>query len=638
MPGCLRRMCLALIVCAGWGGLAEAANAEVVGTRPVEGLRENTPEVHALVGGRIVVSPGRVIEKGTLVIRGGRIAAVGEVETPADARVWDLTGKTITPGLIDALTEVDVDASSVRKGAAHWSDQVTPQLDVVDAGIRDSAANKKLRSQGIAARLLAPSGRILKGGSAVVLTNDQDANTAVVSRNVAQHLRLTVSPGRGRSDYPSSPMGAVALARQTLLDADWYQRAWQASAADASLPQPERNDALAAVAEHVAEQGLFICDASNELFALRADRFAREFSLNIAIRGSGHEYKRLEAIAACNRAVILPVDFPKPPNVATTEAALSVDLDDLLHWEMAPENPGRLVKAGVTIALSSHGLDDAGGFLAGVRRAVKRGLAADAALAAMTTTPAAVLGVADKLGTLETHKLANFIVTDGDLLAAKTRVLETWVAGERFEVEPEVELDLRGRWTVKPEGDRPSLVITLEGKPAALKGTVRPAEAGEEDEPTAKLVRAGVRNRQFSCAFSGKGLIGDGVVRLTAVVIAEEEEDAELEGQLTLGDGQQLAFTATRLDADEQPAEAGDEEEKDEEEKKEKADDAMASQAVTFPLGAAGRTELLKQPAAVHFRNGTIWTSGDKGILENASVLVVEGRIQAVGADVAAPA
>ena len=402
MPGCLRRMCLALIVCAGWGGLAEAANAEVVGTRPVEGLRENTPEVHALVGGRIVVSPGRVIEKGTLVIRGGRIAAVGEVETPADARVWDLTGKTITPGLIDALTEVDVDASSVRKGAAHWSDQVTPQLDVVDAGIRDSAANKKLRSQGIAARLLAPSGRILKGGSAVVLTNDQDANTAVVSRNVAQHLRLTVSPGRGRSDYPSSPMGAVALARQTLLDADWYQRAWQASAADASLPQPERNDALAAVAEHVAEQGLFICDASNELFALRADRFAREFSLNIAIRGSGHEYKRLEAIAACNRAVILPVDFPKPPNVATTEAALSVDLDDLLHWEMAPENPGRLVKAGVTIALSSHGLDDAGGFLACVRRAVKRGLAADAALAAMTTTPAAVLERARLTGICQT--------------------------------------------------------------------------------------------------------------------------------------------------------------------------------------------------------------------------------------------
>lgn len=633
MPGCLRRMWLALVVCAGWGGLAEAANAEVVSTRPVEGLRENTPEVHALVGGRIVVSPGRVIEKGTLVIRGGRIAAVGDVETPADARVWDLTGKTISPGLIDAFTEVEVAASSVRKGAAHWSDQVTPQLDVVDAGIRDSAANKKLRSQGIAARLLAPSGRILKGGSAVVLTNDQDANTAVVSRNVAQHLRLTVSPGRGRSSYPSSPMGAVALARQTLLDADWYQLAWQASAADASLPQPERNDALAAVAEHVAEQGLFICDASNELFALRADRFAREFSLNIAIRGSGHEYKRLEAIAACNRAIILPVDFPKPPNVATTEAALSVDLDDLLHWEMAPENPGRLVKAGVTIALSSHGLADAGGFLAGVRRAVTRGLAADAALAAMTTTPAAVLGVADKLGTLEMHKLASFIVTDGDLLAAKTRVLETWVAGERFEVEPEVELDLRGSWTVKPEGDRPSLVITLEGKPTALKGTVRPAEAGDEDEPTAKLVRAGVRNRQFSCAFAGKGLIGDGVVRLTAVVIAEEQDDAELEGQLTLGDGQQLAFTATRLDADEQPAEAGDEEEK-----KEKADDAMASQAVTYPLGAAGRTEPLKQPAAVLFRNGTIWTSGDKGILENASVLVVEGRIQAVGANVAAPA
>jgi len=92
-------MCLALIVCAGWGGLAEAANAEVVGTRPVEGLRENTPEVHALVGGRIVVSPGRVIEKGTLVIRGGRNAAVAKEERPEDARAGELTDKPATPWL-----------------------------------------------------------------------------------------------------------------------------------------------------------------------------------------------------------------------------------------------------------------------------------------------------------------------------------------------------------------------------------------------------------------------------------------------------------------------------------------------------------------------------------------------------------
>lgn len=75
--------------------LATWGLAAPVTTRPVEGLRSNTPDVHALVGARIVVSPGHVIEQGTVVVRDGRIEAVGRVETPADARVWELSGKTI---------------------------------------------------------------------------------------------------------------------------------------------------------------------------------------------------------------------------------------------------------------------------------------------------------------------------------------------------------------------------------------------------------------------------------------------------------------------------------------------------------------------------------------------------------------
>ena len=612
-----------------------------VGTRPVEGLREHAPNVHALVNARIVVAPGKTIEQGTVVVRDGVIAAVGEVPTPPEARVWDLTGKTIFPGLIDAFTEVGVNTSVVTAGAAHWNDQVTPEFDIATVSLDGAnAANTKLRSQGITARLLAPAGRILKGASAVVLTNDANADAAILRRSIAQHLRLTVSPGRGRSDYPGSPMGAVALVRQTFLDAEWYARAWRAFEADPSLPQPERNDALAALGEHLHGQGLFICDASNELFALRADRFAREFSLNLAIRGSGHEYKRLEAIRDCHRVVIVPVDFPKPPNVATAEAALGTDLDDLLHWDLAPENPARLVEAGVRIALTSHGLDDAGSFLKGVRRAVQRGLPADAALEALTTTPAELLGVAGRLGTIHPGKIASLVVADGDLFDTKTKVLETWVAGERFEIVREPAVDLRGSWTLLAGEGTPPLVMALEGQPTSLKGTIAAAgdAASDDDEAAAddttaptKLDHLGVRDLQFSGTFSGKDLLGEGVVRLTAVVI-RDGQDLALEGHLTLADGQRKAFTATRQTDDaaaeeaEEPAEA-------------KPTDAKAAEfAVMFPLGAAGRTSQPEQPEAVLFQGGTIWTSGDRGVLEGASVLVVEGKIQAVGRDLAVPA
>ena len=627
-------------------GLGRWAEAAPVSTKPVEGLRDHTPEVHALLNARVVMAPGRVLEEATVVVRDGLIEAVNTQPAPAEARRWDLRGKTVYPGLIDAFTELTIDEEARPRGAAHWNDQVTPQLDVVDVLKADADRSKKLRAEGITARLVAPAGRILKGKSAVVLTNeaatDSDvAQQQVVRRDVAEHLRLTVSPGRGRSDYPNSPMGAVALARQTFADADWYRRAWQAADADPSLPTPERNDALSSLAEHLDAQGLFICDAVNELFVLRADRFAREFSLNLAIRGSGHEYKRLAAIAGCGRRLIVPVNFPKPPNVATAEAALATDLEDLLHWEMAAENPARLAEAGVEIALTSHGLADVGSFLTNVRKAVQRGLDPETALAALTTTPAEILGVGERLGTLEPHKIANLVITDGDLFAESTKVLETWVAGERFEIVAEPLLDLRGTWAVTPAGETPPLLITLRGTPAALEGTIRAAEAAE-DEST-KLRQVGGRAAEFSCTFAGDPLGVEGVVRLSAVALVAEDGTHTLEGSLTLADGRREPFSTRRLPTEKDAADAdvSDGKNDDDSDSDDDADTAAptsaAEQVVTFPLGSAGRLAPPEQPAAVLFRAGTVWTSAEAGVLEQASVLVVDGKVAAVGQDLAAP-
>jgi N-acetylglucosamine-6-phosphate deacetylase len=135
-----------------------------------------------------------------------------------------------------------------------------------------------------------------------------------------------------------------------------------------------------------------IFEAANEQFFLRADRFAREFNLPAIIHGSGREYRQLDEIRAIGRAVIVPVDFPQPPSVATVEDSLDVSLSQLMHWEIAPENAARLDAAGVTIALTSHGLREQATFLAAVRRAVERGLKPDSALKAVTTTPAALVG------------------------------------------------------------------------------------------------------------------------------------------------------------------------------------------------------------------------------------------------------
>jgi hypothetical protein len=139
-----------IVLCAPALLLAAGAVAAPPSTKPVEGLRDNTPAVWALTNARIVTEPGKVIDKGTVVVRDGVIAAVGaDVPPPADARVLDMAGKTIYPGLIDAFGEVNVTAEQRQSSAPHWNSLVTPQLDLAEHYKFDDELNKKLRSQGI---------------------------------------------------------------------------------------------------------------------------------------------------------------------------------------------------------------------------------------------------------------------------------------------------------------------------------------------------------------------------------------------------------------------------------------------------------------------------------------------------------
>src|SRR5688572_10454310 len=270
-------------------------------TVPPEGLRDNTPAVHALVNAKVVVAPGKAIEKGTVVVRDGVIVAVGpagEVEVPADARVWELAGKTVYPGLIDAYGEtgeVSRPASPGGRGgapstgeemlrpapppgaggAAYWNPRVTPQYRADRQYTPDAATNRTLRGQGVVARLVAPSRQIIKGTSAAVGTGDDDGSRSILRAPVAMHLQLAPSRG-GERGYPNSPMGAVALVRQAIYDAQWYAKAWKAWEADPSLPRPEKNDALESIQAVIAggEPLPVVIDAPDEQYALRADRVA----------------------------------------------------------------------------------------------------------------------------------------------------------------------------------------------------------------------------------------------------------------------------------------------------------------------------------------------------------------------------
>jgi hypothetical protein len=179
--------------------------------------------------------------------------------------------------------------------------------------------------------------------------------------------------------------------------------------------------------------------------------------------------------------VILPLDFPKVPEIEKPDVAVEYTLDELQHWDRAPSNPALLAAAGVPFAFTTEKLEKPEKeFWSNVRLAVRRGLNKDVALAALTTTPAEMFGVADRLGSIAPGRIANLVVSSGDLFAEEAKVLTTWVDGRWYDTARAGERDPRGTWEITAGGKR--LPLTVEGELDKLEAKL----AGEKAAFSAK--------------------------------------------------------------------------------------------------------------------------------------------------------
>jgi imidazolonepropionase-like amidohydrolase len=628
-------------------------------TEPLVGIRENTPGVHAIVNARIVVRPGEIIDRGTLVIRDGVIQAVGPgVEPPPDARIWDGEGLTLYPGLLDAHTHVgmgkrpsgrgggegpdrgagrDAGGNAGREaGASHWNPLVHPERSAAQLFRYDEEEIDELRALGFTAALAIPSGGVFRGSSALVSLREGEANDLIIRDQVTQHVAFERT-GWPNPTYPSSLMGSIALFRQTLLDAEWYIKIHRARERNGSEGRvPETNQALEALTSAVTKRMPVEIEVDDELTFLRTVRLGREFELDLRIRGSGHEYRRLAQIAETDVPVILPVDFPEPPEVEDPEEALSVSLRDLSHWEDAPGNPAALSEAGVRFVLTTDGLEKTKTFTERVRMAIDRGLDPDEALAALTVRPAVLLGVDGELGSLEKGKLAHVVVTDGDLFDEETEVVEVWVDGHRHEVADHPPVDPRGDWRLSlvlpdPEGGTRTLAWNLE-----IGGRRdRPNATFEVDDTKVRARKFEQERRRLVMVVPGGKLGFEGVLRLTGYA---EEETMSGGGQLP--DGAEFEWSATPIEKTEEEAAAGEAETRESAEEAGAEEEQAAEEAPPVPVlpaGAYGRPALPEQPPHLLVRDATLWTCGPQGRLEETDLLVERGKIREIGPDLEVP-
>ena len=618
-------------------GLAFAATA------PVEGLREVSPRVHALVGGRIVVSPTQTLANATVIVRDGVIESVGaDVTVPADARVWDVKGRTVYAGFIESESNLflpaawksgggaarsteesdappagDPAASAAPEpamGARSWNPRVTPERLAHRALNADEAGATALRRLGFAVAHVVPGRGVFRGQSTLVSLGSGVFNQTVVRTTVVQPLAFEHGGGGG---YPVSLMGATALLRQTLLDAQWYADVHDRyRQAGAGVARPEANDALAALGPVVRGEQPVWFTLQDELDMGRALRLAEEFKLKLVLRGSGYDYRSMRALPA-GVAVVVPLNFPEPPEVENADFAIDISLDRLEHWELAPTNPGRLAAAKVPIALTTSGLRrPETEFWSRLRLAVRRGLPADAALAALTTTPAEILGVSRTHGTIAAGKTANLVVAQGNLFSADDAEIQlVWVDGEPFVQDAWRRFDARGTWHVAWQGapEKAPAEIKITGRSASrLKATAAGSDATVRSEGEVYTLLAPAKWFDLK----------SGTVRLSGRV-----DGGSLAGTGELPDGAGIRWRAERTALAPEPAKPAAKKSK-----------PLIARPGVYPAGAYGRMGLPEQPKRVLVRNATIWTSGPAGTLEQADLLVEGGRVIQVARGIKPPA
>ena len=443
--------------------MLQAANAEILppGNRPLP------PGYHALLHAKVTVKPGVTIDDATVVIRDGRIESVTEKgQAPDSAREWDMTGLTLYAGFIDPyVTEAKPVSTTMTQsitgagataagkpgflgapgneldpgtsGPGSGLSTMKPEHDVAAAFSPKPDTHEALRAQGFTAAVLTPASGIIRGQSALISLGQGSPNRLVIRPHLFQHIVFDTKASKA-DEYPKSLMGVIAAIRQTLSDAQHYNDIWAYHEANADTSKrPAYNKSLDTLQAVLKEGQTVVIEPGSVLMVDKAMRLAGEFGIQPVIVATGHEWRRPDLVKANATRFIVPINFPKAPNMPSDSDWERVSLDQLRAWDWSPENPALLRKNGLEIALTTHGLKDKKSFRENLAKVIERGLPKHDALAALTTTPAQLAGVADQLGTIETGKLANLVVVEGDYFDPKAKLKAVWIEGRWNTLEPE---------------------------------------------------------------------------------------------------------------------------------------------------------------------------------------------------------
>ena len=447
------------------------------------------PQYFVIRGAKVVRVSGPPVENASIVISRGLITAVGrDVAVPPEAWVIEGQGLTVYPGLFDSFTDVGIPAPpGTAEGSPRGAQESargpedrpysTPWRSAADEVSLSDKRIETWRSAGFTTVVSAPKGGILPGQAAVLDLTGERAGELVVKSPVAIPVVFQTSRGFG-GGFPSSIMGVLAYLHQVWLDTEWStkaQAAYEKNPRSVARPRYDRTEA--ALADALEDHALVLIPANNSVQLRRALELVDRWHVNGVIYGGQMAYEVASEIATKKLPVLVNLKWPEADKDADPEDKPS--LRTLQFRDRAPSSPAALVKAGVKFAFYSGGITAPKDTLKAAKKSIDAGLAPDAALRALTLSPAEIFGVADRLGSLENGKIANLVVTD--LFEEKTKIKMVFVDGHRFEVrEPEKPKeppkgDLTGKWNLSyttPDGPEQATADLAMDRDGTISGTV----------------------------------------------------------------------------------------------------------------------------------------------------------------------
>jgi imidazolonepropionase-like amidohydrolase len=584
---------------------------------PVNGVAKSSDNSFVLTNVKIFVSPEKTIENGTIVVRHGKIEAIGaSVFIPDDLMKIDGQKHVVVPSFIELNSTIglpeyqekklseDEQNTGQQSSPFYWNNSIHPEYSPIEKYALNQTALTDLHKMGFGLAVTHIGDGIAQGYGSLVSLGSGPVNEQLLKSEVAGFYSFR--KGRNSQSYPSSQMGCIALLRQALYDSEWYEKYGT-----------EPNLSLEALNKQKKLPCFFSTSDQYEL--LRATAIDREFKRSFVLIGSGHEYELGKVFDTLKHSLVIPIDFPEAYDLKDPYVARQIPFGDLKHWELASSNLKFLADQKASFSITSAGLKSSDAFWTNLHQAFAQGFTPKDALNSLTLIPAKTLGIDSEYGSLDAGKWAYFSVFEQDPFLYKTQVLEIVTKGNRQVKAYSSEADIRGNYSLTVDGTKYILEI---------KGTVAKLEAKVKFP---RSIRDSISGKQVIDTLSSDAFLSYSENDLVLQFILKDKTPMHfslkgimntrlfvVEGDGTGPTGSWIKWVGFRTDkfADKAQQTAW-------------SLDTTFKGNVSYPNMAFG-FDSIPQKQYIVFENATVWTNEAEGNIDNATVIVENGKIKAI--------